>query len=737
MNLNLKQLINAKNASRLTKSLPFLSVILAIISVYSVIYLVHALHIDDLANALELRTYDWRNSIALFRDKHKPSKDIVIISFDDPTYARFQNDYGNWPWPRSIHADLIHYLNNAGARGILFDLMFLSRDKGNEASDQQLIQAFKENKNVFISMNFDHNRIIEAKAGRNLGEKLLTNVEKLSLPVKTTLTPTSTPYKSIDETGYYFNSITTFNNVRPILPELLDTGERIGLINHMRDSDGVSRRNPLLYRLVYESPLISQLKPYHYETKTKRWLDKENRHITPKGQLIDSKGNQQKHIKVKYFPYIALLAHNTLVKGYTPKTSFTVTEPGILNFGSHHIPLTNDGSMLIHWYHHNVDQAEYETQLHSLETQNQASPSPVIQQQIEQTKARLTQPFSNKPYVQIPAWQIIESIHRVKAGKQTQQDTQLINFLKQKIIFIGTTSVSTYDIKTTPLEKVFPGVVMQAIIFDNLYQNNHYARQIPKTDMSLITSLLCLCSALVMNRMRSAILGFVAALSLGLLYGLFSLIAFQYYGLWFEVVMPVAAMFGISILVFMFKYVNKSQAYESTYQMATTDSMTGLRNYRFFKDTLDELIHTANETGEGFSLLLADIDFFKKFNDTYGHQAGDAVLRQVAHQLKASVRDSDIVARYGGEEMAILLPKAAEKDALLIAQKVVTNVGKEPFTLDAETQATVTVSVGVAAYPLHGQSPDELIEFADKGLYRAKDNGRNQVGAMYDKHKSA
>ena len=143
-------------------------------------------------------------------------------------------------------------------------------------------------------------------------------------------------------------------------------------------------------------------------------------------------------------------------------------------------------------------------------------------------------------------------------------------------------------------------------------------------------------------------------------------------------------------------------------------------------------IDQANRFKHKFSLLLIDIDFFKKFNDTYGHQAGDEVLRQVAKKLKMNVRNVDIVARYGGEEMAIILDRATEEEALIVAQKIVKAVAEEAYPIAEGVAKHVTISCGVSTYPTHGNSPSELIEFSDAGLYRAKEHGRNQVGAQYD-----
>ena len=127
---------------------------------------------------------------------------------------------------------------------------------------------------------------------------------------------------------------------------------------------------------------------------------------------------------------------------------------------------------------------------------------------------------------------------------------------------------------------------------------------------------------------------------------------------------------------------------------------------------------------------MIDIDFFKKFNDTYGHQAGDAVLRGVAHTLKRNVRSSDVVCRYGGEEMAIILKDTDFDQAFLTAEKVCKTIAAKPFKIAANTEKQVTISLGVSTFPDHGQTVQEMIEHADQGLYAAKENGRNQVGRI-------
>ena len=130
----------------------------------------------------------------------------------------------------------------------------------------------------------------------------------------------------------------------------------------------------------------------------------------------------------------------------------------------------------------------------------------------------------------------------------------------------------------------------------------------------------------------------------------------------------------------------------------------------------------------GNRLIIIDIDFFKNFNDTFGHQSGDAVLRQVAFVLKKNVRMSDIVCRYGGEEMSIILPSTTYDEAVNLANKLCRLVSDRKYKLSNGKESNVTISLGVSAFgPKDGQTPAELIEAADKRLYNAKNNGRNRV----------
>jgi diguanylate cyclase len=161
-----------------------------------------------------------------------------------------------------------------------------------------------------------------------------------------------------------------------------------------------------------------------------------------------------------------------------------------------------------------------------------------------------------------------------------------------------------------------------------------------------------------------------------------------------------------------------------------TDPLTQLFNRKHFDMTLAQAIEDATQTSEPLSLMMSDVDHFKKFNDTYGHLTGDQVLRLVAIALKQNVKGQDVAARYGGEEFVVLLPKTALMAAVTVADHIRRAVmGKELMRRSTgETLGRVTISLGVAAWR-KGDTVASLLERADACLYAAKRAGRNCVVA--------
>lgn len=160
-------------------------------------------------------------------------------------------------------------------------------------------------------------------------------------------------------------------------------------------------------------------------------------------------------------------------------------------------------------------------------------------------------------------------------------------------------------------------------------------------------------------------------------------------------------------------------------QMATTDGLTGLFNHRLFQEKLSEELRRLNRFSEPVSLLLADIDYFKKVNDSYGHPVGDSVLRDVSEIIRETVREVDIPARYGGEEFAVILPGADTDGAKIIAERLRKAVMGRSFSSD-DVVFKVTLSIGISTSPADAKEKEGLIEKADQALYSAKHNGRNQ-----------
>ena len=170
------------------------------------------------------------------------------------------------------------------------------------------------------------------------------------------------------------------------------------------------------------------------------------------------------------------------------------------------------------------------------------------------------------------------------------------------------------------------------------------------------------------------------------------------------------------------------QMKEQLRALAVTDGLTGVYNYRYFRQYLAQEIRRADRHHLHVSLVMLDIDYFKKFNDAYGHLAGDEVLRVTARLMKGHTRAIDVVARYGGEEFAIILPETDKEAARIVAEKVRRLVEKTPFPQqNGHGTARLTVSIGVASYHAEARSADSLIHLADQRLYRAKAEGRNRV----------
>jgi len=190
-----------------------------------------------------------------------------------------------------------------------------------------------------------------------------------------------------------------------------------------------------------------------------------------------------------------------------------------------------------------------------------------------------------------------------------------------------------------------------------------------------------------------------------------------------ELVMSVANQAGV--------IVENAQLYSQAMTWAITDGLTRLYNHRYMHECLDKEIARGTRFGTTFSIIMIDLDFFKTYNDTYGHLAGDDVLTSVGKCIQASIRNVDMAFRYGGEEFAVLLPETMTEGAYLVAERIREKIEQKVFS----GRSSITASLGLASWPTDGVTKEQILVSADKALYTAKGTGRNRTCAPYDDKK--
>lgn len=182
----------------------------------------------------------------------------------------------------------------------------------------------------------------------------------------------------------------------------------------------------------------------------------------------------------------------------------------------------------------------------------------------------------------------------------------------------------------------------------------------------------------------------------------------------------------LELVVLMSAHISLALENNRLYEISVLDGLTNIFNRRYLEQRLIEAVAYSKRFAKPLSVLLLDIDFFKRLNDTYGHQAGDYVLRKVSAALSDALREYDVVARYGGEEFAIMLPTTPKLKGASIAERLRLAICEQDYRFK-DHHISCTISLGVAAFPEDGKVPEELIAAADAALYRAKESGRNQV----------
>lgn len=554
----------------------------------------------------ENRSFDYRQVLKVNHKQPVPNKDIVVLAIDDASLEQLWDKYGEWPVPREVYANAIHYIEAQNPQSIIFDLMFIKSMKSSKNSDEALIKAMNKYDNIYTAMTFD-NQPNDLRVPIDLPERLALNIDNKS-KIK-------------------FSSKYGFANCRSILPELLNGKVHVGLANVIRHNDGIIRKI---------------------------------------GPILEYKG--------KNYPYLTFTAATNYLAEKDIK-DFIIDKKGNLIVEDVSLPLTSEGELILNWYGKSGTHTIY------------------------------------------PMYKLINEI---TTGKKDFD-------FKDKVVIIGTTAMSLHDTKSVPVQdNVYPGVEVHATFFNNMLDNNFIKQTSSLINLIVVASVVILVGLIVMLS-TSTIFALLSTTLFGIAYLFISYYLLEIHNLWLPVVLPVISMVLAFSLSFLAKYLLKSRDFEYQYKLATVDGLTELYNHRYFQETLKKQIDISKRYQQTFSLIIIDIDFFKKFNDTYGHQAGDAVLRQVAHILKNNSRTTDFVCRYGGEEMCIILPNTGTEEAIYLAQRINKAVSEKEFHLNGVNMGTITISVGVATFPDNAQSAQELIEKADQGLYYAKEHGRNQV----------
>jgi diguanylate cyclase (GGDEF)-like protein len=170
-----------------------------------------------------------------------------------------------------------------------------------------------------------------------------------------------------------------------------------------------------------------------------------------------------------------------------------------------------------------------------------------------------------------------------------------------------------------------------------------------------------------------------------------------------------------------------AELHRRTEELTTIDALTETYNYRYFIQKFEEEKKRALRYDLPLSIIMVDIDWFKKLNDTYGHEVGNIVLKTLSDIIKSCIRDVDVFARYGGEEFVIILPQTGVREAERIGERIRSRVEAKVIDVGQSGRVKITVSVGVSSFPENGKSHEELVAVADQALYRAKGSGKNLV----------
>ncbi|MCC0177778.1 diguanylate cyclase [Waterburya agarophytonicola K14] len=319
------------------------------------------------------------------------------------------------------------------------------------------------------------------------------------------------------------------------------------------------------------------------------------------------------------------------------------------------------------------------------------------------------------------------------------------NLFSDRLVLIGSIAPSLNDFFPTPysdsresLVKDLPGVLIHANIASQIISSALDGRNSIKTVNEPLewiwifawTYSVSMLNIVLLDRQSDGQKNIFTSAPFATFMTCFAIVGSGYLlflgGLWLPIITPV---FSVAVSGILISWYCKTNQEEQQKKLAFTDGLTEIPNRRFFDEFLKEQWQKNRQKERSLSIILCDVDFFKKYNDTYGHQAGDLCLKEVAKVLAQSVRDSDLAARYGGEEFVAVLPDTPPDAAIAIAQRICDRLKSLQMPhVSSQASEYVSISCGVTCTTVSVvHSPEELIECADRALYQAKEQGRDRA----------
>lgn len=322
--------------------------------------------------------------------------------------------------------------------------------------------------------------------------------------------------------------------------------------------------------------------------------------------------------------------------------------------------------------------------------------------------------------------EILDSYAAISQGQIPSID---VTVFKDSICLVGITAVGLFDIKATPVDSGFPGVGISASILNSILKKQFFS-YVPQWLNLLILAVMCLLPALIVSNLRP-LEEMLTVVAVALSFSFANMSIFNNRIL-MDLNEPLLGLFLTYVAIGTTNFFRIYRERQQFFKLSVTDSLTGLYNIRYFKMLLETeiMLSSLPNANHPFCLVMTDIDHFKNFNDNYGHQVGDMVLREVSFCLKSTLRSSDIVARYGGEEIIMILRGTVLKDALAVTEKMRKNI-ENIKNREAFRNYPITASFGVSAFK-PGDTIEAIIARADEGMYVAKGSGRNMVCTVED-----